>query len=258
MIVSINSLAFGFTPDKPIFNGFDWEVADGERWAVLGPSGCGKSTLLLLMAGIIKPNAGDIFIGGNKLVRPRPQTGLILQEYGLLPWATVQQNYELGQKLRSFYGPDGKHAPQNSEHQDNNNSQFDWLKKLGLDEIRERFPSQISGGQQQRTAIARTLLLNPDLLLMDEPFGSLDAPTSVSLQNLILKLNKEDGIAMVLITHSVETAAFIGEKILLLDNPPNSVPQIINNPNSGNRDFRDKKEYQELCQTLRTRMEGSL
>jgi ABC-type nitrate/sulfonate/bicarbonate transport system ATPase subunit len=114
MIVSINSLAFNFTPDKPIFNGFDWEVADGERWAVLGPSGCGKSTLLLLMAGIIKPNAGDILIGGNKLVRPRPRTGLILQEYGLLPWATVQHNYELGQKLRSFYGTDGKHAPQGS------------------------------------------------------------------------------------------------------------------------------------------------
>jgi NitT/TauT family transport system ATP-binding protein len=183
---------------------------------------------------------------------------LILQEYGLLPWATVQQNYELGQKLRSFYGPDGKHAPQSSELQNNNNSQVDWLNKLGLDEIRDRFPNQISGGQQQRTAIARTLLLNPDLLLMDEPFGSLDAPTSVSLQDLILKLNKEDGIAMVLVTHSVETAAFIGEKILLLDNPPNSVPQIINNPNSGNRDFRDKKEYQELCQSLRSRMESSL
>lgn len=258
MIVSINSLAFGFTSDKPLFNGFDWEVADGERWAVLGPSGCGKSTLLLLMAGIIKPNAGDIFIGGNKLVRPRPRTGLILQEYGLLPWATVQQNYELGQKLRSFYGPDGKHAPQSSELQNNNNSQVDWLKELGLDEIRERFPSQISGGQQQRTAIARTLLLNPDLLLMDEPFGSLDAPTSASLQDLILKLNKEDGIAMVLVTHSVETAAFIGENILLLGNPPNSSPQIINNPNSGSRNFRDKKEYQELCQTLRSRMEGSL
>jgi NitT/TauT family transport system ATP-binding protein len=255
MIVSTHSLSFGFSQDKPIFKGLDWEVASGERWAVLGPSGCGKSTLLLLLAGILKPTEGEIKIGGHQIIRPRPRTGLILQGYGLLPWATVQQNYELGLKLRKFYGPDGKHAPQEEV---SNKVDPHWLKRLGLDDIKDRYPSQISGGQQQRTAIARTLTLNPDLLLMDEPFGSLDAPTSATLQNLLIELNQEDDLAMVLVTHAVETAAFIGEKILLLGNPPNISPQIIQNPNSGTENYRDTEEYHQLCQKLRSQLEPSL
>ena len=254
MIVSTNSLAFGFTPNQPIFDGFDWDVSDGERWAVLGPSGCGKSTLLLLLAGILKPTAGEIFISGKSINRPRPRTGLILQEYGLLPWATVQQNYGLGHKIRKFYGPDGKHSPLDQV----SNSDIDWLDKLGLGEIRNRYPSQISGGQQQRTAIARTLSMNPDLLLMDEPFGSLDAPTSTALQNLIIDLNNEDKIAMIMVTHSVETAAFVGEKILVLGNPPNISPLIINNPKSGSKEFRKSEEYQNLCLQLHSQLETSL
>ena len=108
-MISVQALTFHYR--QPIFEHFDWDVARGETWAVLGPSGCGKSTLLTLLAGLKLPASGEICIGGEHITRPRPQTGLILQDYGLLPWATVRQNVELGLKLRDFYGADGVHAP---------------------------------------------------------------------------------------------------------------------------------------------------
>ena len=127
-----------------------------------------------------------MLIDGQPAERPRPHTGLILQDYGLLPWATVRQNAELGLRVRDFYGPDGKHAPQDFQPGAGRGS-LAGAAGAGRDS-RDKYPGQISGGQRQRTAIARTLALQPDLLLMDEPFSSLDAPTRESLQNLILEL----------------------------------------------------------------------
>lgn len=258
MIVSVNSLSFGYTADQPIFRDFNLEINHAERWAVLGPSGCGKTSLLLLLAGILKPTSGEIKIGGKTLQRPQPKTGLILQDYGLLPWATVRENAALGLKLHKFYGPDGKHAPRESRIENYQEQVDRWLIRLGLDQIADRYPAQISGGQQQRTAIARSLTLEPDLLLMDEPFGSLDSPTSAALQELLVDLNREDKLAVVMVTHSVETAAFLGQKILILGNPPASGQQVLSNPGSSSDSFRDSRSYHELCQTLRTQLEGSL
>lgn len=190
---------------------------------------------------------------GLPLDRPRPHTGLILQEYGLLPWATVRENTLLGLRVRNFYGPDGKHAPSDFkptiavEH---------WLDRLGLAGLQAKYPGQISGGQRQRTAIARTLALNPDLLLMDEPFSSLDAPTREGLQNLMLELWAEQQLSMVIVTHAIEEAAILGRKILLLGTPPNTRPLVIENPGSADRDFRDTPEYLALCKELRSRLEA--
>ena len=110
-MVKLEKVTFSYSGGKPIFDQFDWEIGDGQSWAVLGPSGCGKTTLLYLLAGLILPQSGNIIIDGQVLTRPRPQTGLVLQDYGLLPWATVAQNVKLGLQVRGFYGPDGKHAP---------------------------------------------------------------------------------------------------------------------------------------------------
>jgi NitT/TauT family transport system ATP-binding protein len=258
MFLSVNNLGFFYSPDSPIFEGFNWEVGQAERWAVLGPSGCGKSSLLLLVAGILKPTSGSITIKGKNLQRPRPRTGLILQDYGLMPWATVEENAALGLKLHQFYGPDGTHVPADAVIESYQANLDHWLEKLGLDPYRTRYPAQISGGQQQRTAIARTLTLNPDLLLMDEPLGSLDAPTSTALQELLIELNQEDNLAQILVTHSVETAAFLGEKILILSLPPTNELEVIDNPQSGRKDYRGSGEYARLCQTLRTKLEVSL
>src|SRR5205085_10623413 len=133
-------------------------------------------TLLYLVAGLRMPTAGVVKVNGQPMLRPRPRTGLILQDFGLLPWATCEENVSLGLRIHGFYGPDGKHAPLDRRPGDIVMSRDRWLARLGLDSVRRQYPAQLSGGQRQRTAIARTLALNPDLLLMDEPFASLDAP----------------------------------------------------------------------------------
>ena len=251
-MIFLNSLNFSYN-DTPIFQNFTWRVQRGERWTLLGASGCGKTTLLYLLAGLCFADSGKLLIDGDEIMRPRPQTGLILQEYGLLPWATVEENVHLGARIRSLYGADGVHAPSHETRATRNAGA--WLERLGLDTLSAKYPSQISGGQGQRTAIARTLSLNPDLLLVDEPFSSLDALTRADLQNLTLELCAEENLTLIMVTHAIEEAAIMGNKILLLGNPPNENAQIIENPRAGESDYRDSEEFSELCHDLRQRME---
>jgi NitT/TauT family transport system ATP-binding protein len=274
-MITISALTFTYTT-SPILQNFNWQVERGEAWAILGPSGCGKSTLLYLLAGLRKPTSGRILIEGETIIRPRPRTGLVLQDFGLLPWATCEQNVSLGLRLRGFYGPDGKHAPleirANREgakdakeslkpsSESSRSSRLKvfsqpaqdptvdyWLKRLAIDHVRTQYPAQLSGGQRQRTAIARTLALNPDLLLMDEPFAALDAPTRESLQALTLELRAEQHLTTITVTHSIEEAAILGEKILLLG----KTTQVIENPNAAKDGYRNSTEYGEMCQGLR-------
>lgn len=250
-MIHIRSINFTYNV-SPLFEDFSLKILHGETWAILGPSGCGKTTLLYLLAGLRFPTLGTIEIDGEPLSRPRPRTGLILQDYGLLPWSTVRENVELGLQVRTFYGEDGKHAPVNFQPQ--NNVQY-WLQRLGIDNVANKYPSQISGGQRQRTAIARTLALEPDLLLMDEPFSSLDAITREDLQNLTLSLCTEKQLTLVVVTHAIEEAAVLGKKILLLDTAPNHAARIFDNPNAGSQGYRESKEYQELCNLLRRELQ---
>jgi ABC-type nitrate/sulfonate/bicarbonate transport system ATPase subunit len=247
-MLQLNSLSFGYPQSKPIFDNFNWQIQRRETWAVLGTSGCGKTTLLYLLTGLLFPTSGQILINDQLLTRPRPRTGLILQEYGLLPWATVRGNAELGLKVRNFYGADGIHTPQDYRPK---RDVTPWLERLGIAGIAGKYPSQISGGQRQRAAIARTLALQPDLLLMDEPFSSLDAVIREDLQTLTLELCAEHGITLVIVTHNIEEAAAMGRKILLLSTPPNREAHIFENPTGGQPKYRESKKYQTLCQTLR-------
>jgi ABC-type nitrate/sulfonate/bicarbonate transport system ATPase subunit len=252
-MIRLESLTYAYGQGRPIFQDFSWQAAKGESWAVLGPSGGGKTTLLYLLAGLRFPTAGTVLIDDIPITRPRPHTGLILQEYGLLPWATVRQNAELGLKVRGFYGPDGKHAPQDYQA---SGDALHWLDRLGLSAFKDKYPGEISGGQRQRTAIARTLAIEPDLLLMDEPFSSLDAPTREGLQNLVMELWQEQHLTLVIVTHSIEEAGLLGRKILLLSQPPNTAAEVIDNPNGAVPKFRDSREYYALVRDLRKRMEA--
>lgn len=250
-MIRVDSLTFGYPLHPLIFQSFNWDVERSATWAVIGPSGCGKTSLLYLLTGLLKPLSGEIFIENEAVLRPRPRTGLILQDYGLLPWATVRQNVELGLRVRKFYGPDGRHTPQ--DHTVANNV-VPWLERLGILQLADKYPSQISGGQRQRTAIARTLALQPDLLLMDEPFSSLDAIIHEDLQSLTLELCKEQGLTLVVVTHSIDEAAVLGKSILMLDVPPNIEPKVFENPSAGNMEYRMSREYTEICRILRAEL----
>ena len=256
-MIEVDGLTFHYPDGTAIFDGFSWRVAPGEAWAVLGPSGCGKTTLLYLIAGLRLPLQGEIRVGGERILRPRPQTGLILQEYGLLPWATVRENVALGLRIRGFYGPDGKHAPAGEAVTARREITQAWIDRLGLSHVAGSFPGQISGGQRQRTAIARTLSLQPDLLLMDEPFASLDAPTREDLQNLTLQLRAETGLTMIVVTHTIEEAALLGAQVLLLGRLPNRAAHIIPNPGGADPGFRTSPRYTEACARLRQELEAA-
>jgi NitT/TauT family transport system ATP-binding protein len=252
-MIALNEVSFGYAKDKPVFEHFSWTVQAGETWSIVGASGCGKTTLLYLLAGLLHPTSGELKLNGQSLSRPRPRTGVILQDYGLLPWSTLRENALLGLRLWDFYGPDGTHVPTETAAVDAGVVD-DWLERLQIASVAERYPSQVSGGQRQRTAIARTLSLSPDLLLMDEPFSSLDAVISEDLQDLTLQLCREQHITLVVVTHSIEEAAILGKKILLLGAAPQTSPVIIDNPHSQAANFRYSPEYLVTIRNLRERM----
>jgi NitT/TauT family transport system ATP-binding protein len=256
-MIDLRKVSFAYPDELPVFERFSWHVDKGEVWSVLGPSGCGKSTLLLLLAGLLPPTEGDVMIAGQRIARPRPRTGLVLQEYGLLPWASVYDNVALGLRIRRFYGPDGRHVPQDEDlDRYEAHSRVDhWLERLDIAELADAYPGQISGGQRQRTAIARTLALRPDLLLMDEPFSSLDAPTRESLQTLTVELCAEAGLTVILVTHNIEEAAFMGQRTLLLRDPPNHGAQVVDNPHMADEAYRSSDVYQAACSLLRKEMD---
>lgn len=251
-MIDLDHITFAYPGVAPIFQDFSWQAGRGEAWAVLGTSGCGKSTLLYLLAGLRFAQDGQVRIDGMAITRPRPNTGLIIQDYGLLPWSTVRQNVELSLRVRNFYGPDGTHAPREYKP---SLAVETWLDRLGILGVANQYPGQISGGQRQRTAIARTLAIRPDLLLMDEPFSSLDAPTREGLQRLMLELWTEQALTMVIVTHSIEEAAVLGQRILLLGKAPNSTAQVIENPGAADARFRESDDYVQMCRRLRERLE---
>jgi NitT/TauT family transport system ATP-binding protein len=190
---------------KIVFEGLSFEVSSGVPLSVIGPSGCGKTTLLYLLSGLKKPERGEILFRGEPLNGHTREIALVLQHYGLLPWKTVFQNASLGLKIRGF----SKHETKEIV--------LPILRELTIDHLLDRFPNQLSGGEKQRVAIARALALKPTLLLLDEPFSSLDAFTREHLQNLILNICRQKKLALVHVTHSIEEAVFLGEKALAMN-----------------------------------------
>lgn len=259
-MIEIDDLTYHYAGSAPIFQRFSWRVQPGEGWAVIGPSGCGKTTLLYLLAGLYHPISGTIRIDGAAIRQPRPRSGLVLQDHGLLPWATVRQNVGLGLTIRSFYGSDGKHAPADEAvDADETTRRVDhWLDKLGITELQHQFPSQLSRGQRQRTALARTLVTQPDLLLLDEPFSALDAPTREELQQLVIDLFRETGLVYVIVTHDIEIAVAMGKQILILNKGINTEAHIIENSKAGSTEYRYHADFRVQCHELRRLLETRL
>ncbi len=274
-LISIHGLTFTYPGQSTrLFEHFDWQVERGEFWSVIGPSGCGKSTLLHLIVGVRSPTSGEITVNGERVPRKknRGKTGLVLQDYGMLPWSTVRENVALGLQIRSFYGQDARIDPTaDRRSQIGDDSRLGgekrssvggprsvtgrvdfWLERFGLAPHRDKYPSQISGGQRQRAAIARTLVLEPDVLLMDEPFSALDAPTREDLEQSTLDLQAETKTTTVFVTHNIEEAVFLGRKILVLGDPPHRSPvRCVENPGAGRAEYRDDPAFAHQAHMLR-------
>ena len=222
----------------PALNNVSINIGTGDIYTFIGPSGCGKSTFLYVLSGILQDYTGSVRVNGRP-VNPRSQRiGLILQNYGLLPWKNVYDNTMLGVKIK------------NDQVVLDDYGQY-LLQRLGIDDLLDRYPKELSGGQQQRVAIARAFMLKPDLLLMDEPFSALDAITREELQELFLKIWKENNVTTVFITHSVDEALYLGSKIVVFSPAPGSILEVLDNPCFQLDNLRTQEEYYDMSQRLR-------
>lgn len=213
-------------------------INTGDIYTFIGPSGCGKSTLLYVLSGILKDFTGTVSIDGRAINPKTQRIGLILQNYGLLPWKTIYQNTMLGIKIKK--DPTGL---------DEYSSYI--LNQLGIDTLLDRYPKELSGGQQQRVAIARAFILKPDLLLMDEPFSALDAITREEMQELFLNIWKQNSVTTVFITHSVDEALYLGSKIVVFSPSPGRILEVLENPCFKLDNLRFRDEYYAMSMKLR-------
>lgn len=226
----------------PALAGIRFHLDYGQTLALVGPSGCGKSTLLFLMAGLEMPSSGLIRFRGEPLTRPHREIGLLLQDYGLFPWKTVQGNIELGLKIRG--------------EKDFSFRVHELLTELDIQDKSDSYPQQLSGGQRQRVALARALVLNPALLLLDEPFAALDMLTRERLQELLASLWRRRHFGMVLVTHNIQEAVLLGGRILVMGGTPGTILADIDNLNACSDDYTESDDFYRTCRIVRRELEN--
>jgi NitT/TauT family transport system ATP-binding protein len=198
-----------------VFQGLNLDVQDNEVLCIVGPSGCGKTTLLRCMDGLIPLTSGRIVIDGQVVTKPRSDVTMVFQHFGLFPWKTVYENIAYGMRIQ--------HSPENKIKE----SVDYYVKQVGLSGFEHSYPYQLSGGMQQRAGLARALAVNPTILLMDEPFASLDAQTREILQDQLLTITSRERKTIVFITHSIDEAIVLGDRVVVLSPRPAQIREII-------------------------------
>jgi NitT/TauT family transport system ATP-binding protein len=191
------------------------EVADGEFVCLLGPSGCGKTTLLRMAAGLDAPTGGELLLDSKKIEGVNKECGFVFQEYVLFPWRTVKENIEFGPEMK---GMKKKECDRISQH---------YIELVGLKGFEDHYPHELSGGMKQRVGIARAYANNPKLLLMDEPFGALDAQTRNLMQGELLRIWEKEHISALFVTHSVDEAVYLADRVVVLSARPGTVKEIF-------------------------------
>jgi ABC-type nitrate/sulfonate/bicarbonate transport system ATPase subunit len=224
-IISVKHLNKQFTVDKQAFEvlrDINLEIKKGEFITIVGHSGCGKSTLLKIICGLVPYEDGEVTRNGHKVEGPGPMCGMVFQDHRLLPWLKVKDNVAFG--LKNL--PKEERAKKVKEH----------LALVGLEGFENSYPAQLSGGMSQRAAIARGLANNPDILLLDEPFGALDALTRIQMQKEILRIKEQEGTTMVMVTHDIDEAIYLGDRIVVMGARPGEIRDIIRtNPGDARR-----------------------
>jgi NitT/TauT family transport system ATP-binding protein len=212
--IRIEGLAKEFGPLR-VFEDIDLEIGQRECVAIVGPSGCGKTTMLRCIDGLVAPNEGAVRIGGEVVRRPPKGVAVVFQHFGLFPWKTVYENVAYG--LRMINAPKEAIAERVPR----------FIEMVGLKGFEKAYPYQLSGGMQQRTGLARALAVEPDVLLMDEPFASIDAQTREILQFELLRIWESRPTSMVFVTHSIEEAVLMGDRVVVLKGRPSHVHEVI-------------------------------
>jgi len=203
---------------RTVFDGVSIDIRRREFITVIGPSGCGKSTFIRIIAGLDECSGGVALLDGREIGEPGPDRGMVFQGYTLFPWLTVKRNVMFGIEMR---GKD-KFTAESEARQ--------WLDMVGLSKFEESYPHELSGGMKQRVAIARALANEPRILIMDEPFGALDAQTRAQMQSYLLQIWKKVDITILFITHDLEEAAYLSDRIMVMGTNPGRIVEVIENP----------------------------
>lgn len=220
-----------------------FEVTDGEFIALVGPSGCGKTTMLNMAAGFMSPSTGSVTLDDRPIEGPGPERGMMFQNYGVFPWLTVEDNISFGLRLKA-----NRHSKSERRKIVDH-----YLGLMGLEAFRNAYPKMLSGGMRQRLALARAYATNPEFLLMDEPFGALDAQTRSAMHDLLLDVQQEHKKTIMLITHSVDEALYLASRILLISARPSRIRRIVDVPFSYPRtmELQDTREFADVRAEVR-------
>lgn len=221
VILETDALTKKFDVEKGTITALDkvsFKAYRREFLSVIGPSGCGKSTLIRILSGLETPSEGAVLLDGKPVTKPGPERGMVFQGYTLFPWLSVKKNVMFGLEVAG--------RSQNSAEAE----ALQWIEMVGLEKFVDHYPSQLSGGMQQRVAIARALANQPRVLLMDEPFGALDAQTRAKMQSYLLQIWRNVDITIIFITHDLDEAVYLSDRILVLDANPGRVNEIIEVP----------------------------
>ncbi|WP_194827689.1 ABC transporter ATP-binding protein [Nocardia sp. XZ_19_231] len=224
------------------------EVGAGEFLVLVGPSGSGKSTLLDLLGGLSKPSSGQILLDGTPITGPGLDRGVVFQQYALLPWRTARTNIQFGLEAKGIARKERKAI---AEH---------YLELVGLAGFGDRYPHELSGGMKQRVAIARSLAFDPEVLLMDEPFAALDAQTRESLQDELLRIWRTTGKTILFITHGIDEAVYLGQRVAVLTSRPGRVKAVIDIDidRSGDTDVRSSEQFRDYRHRIWTELQSEV
>ena len=216
-LLGLSKTFLGESPREsvPVLDHLQLRIENGQFISIVGPSGCGKTTLLRIIAGLEKASEGKVLLNGKGLVEGSEEIGMVFQEYALFPWRTTLQNIEMGLEIKGV------------EKEKRRSAAMEYIKTFDLEGFGNRYPGELSGGMKQRVAIARTLIMNPRVVLMDEPFGSLDSQTRNSLQEFLLRVWERRKDTILFVTHNVDEAVFLSDQILILSKRPAKIVKIF-------------------------------